>query len=204
MSMLYLPIKEFDKENNYNISKMYILKYQLENVQNFLEQIKFLYQDKRISQQSNHYQKDPEIYNILNKIINSECLDLREIDLYCKTKFLGRLINTYTYYERDSHLLNLVNDNSISENIHLANSEQVSNELYLLKLQDMFRNLTINEKNIGKQEFKKIINDFFDLFTFYEKTGKNTRITDFDSGIAYFNAKILKNYPFEKVYKKMC
>ena len=204
MAIIYLPVKEINKANNINLEKKYILKYELQNVINFLEQIKSLYQDKYFSEEYSYYKIDPQIYNILNNMLNYNYLDLREIYLYYKINFTGRLNNLYTYYEKNSMLSNLNNDDSILESVHLSDLEKISNELYFLKLQDMFRNLTINEKNMKEQEFKEIINNFFDLFDCNEIKGKNRQINDIDSGIAYFNAKILKNYPFEKVYKKMC
>lgn len=201
MGTLYLPIEKIAKEKS--ISKIYILKYELNNAIKILEDIKLLYQDKRFSKKIDNYQNNPQIYNILNNLLNSEYLDLRELDLYYKSKFARNLINTYTDYERQKILLSLKKDKSILENIRSTDLDQIGNELYFMKYQDMINFMTINEKNINEKDFKDIINNFFNIFEFKQLKDKNSNIKTYDRGIAYYNTTILKQYPFEKVYKKM-
>ena len=208
MNNVYLPV--YDKDSRKNNVTIYNMEYNKETLNEFLEYVRNCYQDKCMHYNSENelieYKIDPLLYVILSNIANSEVLDLRPIEMYMFANFKKKMINNYTENDKINICQQLNHDRSILEDIRFASKEEISNDIYRMRIRQEFKNLTISEKSMLISEFKNIVTNFFDLFNIEElKRHRNYMeyIMDGKCEIASINSRILDYDTFEKVYKKI-
>lgn len=177
MANLYLPIynKQFKNNNIYN------MQYDKEALNKFLDDIKFLYQDKHISKNSENdlieYSINPFLYTILMDMTCSDVVDLRSLGVYMWVNF----------------------------NERIGNKDEISDLVYDFELQQVANSLTINEKSMLKSNFNNTMLQFFELFDIeIVKLKRNYMdyIMNDKHEIAFINENILLHTSLQKVYKK--
>lgn len=221
MSNFYLPV--YDKDSRKNNIKIYNMEYNRETLNEFLEYVRVCYQDKHLTTEVfnskgfpvNHkyfditssdpyeYKVNPVIYSIFCDLIKAEFLKLRPLGLYMRVNFDQKIPNNYTENEKDSILLQLKKDKNIAKDVHVADKDKISNNIYMVEQVRLKRDLTISEKDMLIREFEDLVVKFFDLFEIDEIKYKRHHSKGFEFETAIFNKQILEHDSFQKVYKKI-